>query len=133
VPRKSTGQYPPNWPEIARQVKEAAGWRCIRCGHPDDTQAGYMLGVHHLDLDKSNCAWWNLLALCQRCHLRIQAKVILERPWMFTHSEWFRPYAAGFYAHQAGVRDDREYVMEHLWIMLAVGQPWLFPPGERDF
>lgn len=24
--------YPPDWPEIARDVKERAGWRCERCG-----------------------------------------------------------------------------------------------------
>lgn len=58
-----------------------------------------MLTVHHLDLDKSNCRWWNIPALCQRCHLQIQHRVIMDRPWaMFEHSEWFKPYVAGFYA-----------------------------------
>lgn len=26
------GGYPPDWPEIARRVKERAGWRCEHCG-----------------------------------------------------------------------------------------------------
>jgi len=26
--RKSTGEYPPNWKEIAKAVKDEAGWRC---------------------------------------------------------------------------------------------------------
>ena len=96
--RSSTGQYPPEWPTIALAVKYAAGWKCIRCCHPHDTTLGYVLTVHHLDLDKSNCRWWNLLALCQRCHLTIQAKVNLEQLWPFEHSDWFKPYVAGWYA-----------------------------------
>jgi hypothetical protein len=97
--RASTGTYPPDWPEIAQAVKDAAGWRCVRCAHPHDIAAGYMLTVHHLDLDKSNCRWWNTVALCQRCHLRIQGKVDMDRPWvMADHTEWFRPYVAGAYA-----------------------------------
>ncbi len=54
--------------------------------------------VHHLDGNKANCVWWNLLALCQRCHLQIQGKVIPGQPFIFEHSEWFKVYAAGFYA-----------------------------------
>jgi len=29
-----SGAYPPDWPEISRQAKERAGFRCERCGHP---------------------------------------------------------------------------------------------------
>lgn len=54
--------------------------------------------VHHLDGDKANCRWWNLLALCQRCHLTIQSRVNPHQPYMFEHSDWFKPYVAGFYA-----------------------------------
>lgn len=57
-----------------------------------------ILTVHHLDNDKANCRWWNLAALCQRCHLQIQGKVQMARVYPFEHSEWFRPYAAGYYA-----------------------------------
>jgi len=62
-----------------------------------------MLTVHHLDLNKSNCAWWNLAALCQRCHLEIQGKVIMEQEFMFEHSPWFRPYVAAYYAAALGL------------------------------
>jgi hypothetical protein len=81
-----------------------------------------MLTVHHLDLDKSNCSWWNLAALCQRCHLRIQGKVIMERPWMFEHSTWFKPYAAGYYAHEHHLPEDRPIVEAHLDELLLLGQ-----------
>lgn len=58
-----------------------------------------ILTVHHLDGNKANCRWWNLVALCQRCHLQIQGKVQMARVWPWEHTEWFRPYVAGYYAH----------------------------------
>ena len=59
-----------------------------------------ILTVHHLDGNKANCRWWNLAALCQRCHLEIQGKVVMDRVWPHEHSRWFRPYVAGYYAHR---------------------------------
>jgi len=64
--------YPENWREIAKEVKDRAGWRCELCGHEHDPETGYTLTVHHLDGDPSNCDPENLVALCQRCHLRKQ-------------------------------------------------------------
>jgi 5-methylcytosine-specific restriction endonuclease McrA len=80
MPRKSTGVYPSDWKRIAHDVKEAAGWRCVRCGAPHDSTNGYTLTVHHLDMDCGHSAWWNLLPLCQRCHLSIQGRVNVDRP-----------------------------------------------------
>lgn len=60
-----------------------------------------VLTVHHLRLGeeaKRDLRWWNLAALCQRCHLSIQGKVQMERVWPWPHTDWFRPYAAGWYA-----------------------------------
>ena len=116
------GAYPPNWNEIARQCKEAAGWKCIRCGHAHDPKSGHSLTVHHLDMDPSNCAWYNLAALCQRCHLHIQSKVILERPWLLEHSPWFKIYVAGYYAHLYGWPTDRDYVQDHMDQLIGLGQ-----------
>lgn len=160
--------YPPVWHlTLKHAVREAAGHRCVRCGHPyrrgehplvrelDDegcevfvswspcdehcTHGGPLrivdgmplkleivtvnldgdistasvnldglgmriearwriLTVHHLDMDKANCRWWNLVALCQRCHLDIQWKVKMPRRWLHEHSDWFKPYVAGYYA-----------------------------------
>lgn len=112
--RRSRGAYPKDWPAIARRVKDEAGGACVRCGHGHDVASGYVLTVHHLDGDKSNCEWWNLAALCQRCHLSIQARVDMERVFFFEHSEWFKPYVAGFYAHRAGKPDDRSSVLARL-------------------
>jgi hypothetical protein len=76
-----------------------------------------ILTVHHLDSDKANCRWWNLVALCQRCHLRMQRAVIMDREYHFEHSEWFKPYAAGFYAFKYEGRDilreEAEFRLDH--------------------
>lgn len=74
-----------------------------------------ILTVHHLDEDKANCRWWNLVALCQRCHLSMQKRVVMDRPYHYEHSEWFQPYAAGFYAFKYLGEDlSREEVMARL-------------------
>jgi hypothetical protein len=57
-----------------------------------------ILTVHHLNGVKYDCRWWNLVSLCQRCHLTIQGKVRMERPWVLEHSDWFKPYVAAYYA-----------------------------------
>lgn len=90
-----------------------------------------MLTVHHLDLNKSNCHWWNIPALCQRCHLTIQGKVIIERPWMFEHSDWFKPYVAGYYAFTYGLPDDRPTVELHLKALILIGQGIQPPDLQR--
>ena len=97
---RGSGDYPHDWPAIARRVKEEAGWKCVRCGHAHHLASRHVLTVHHLDGDKANCRWWNIPPLCQRCHLQIQGRVTMERPWIFEHSDWFKPYVAGFYAHK---------------------------------
>lgn len=118
---KGRGQYPENWQLIARQVKEAASWHCIRCGHYNDQPSGHVLTVHHWDGDKSNCRWWNLLALCQRCHLSIQGRVNPEQPYMFEHSNWIKAYAAGFYAFKyMGMEMTREQVEKGMDDLLAL-------------
>lgn len=112
-------EYPDTWPQVAERTKEQAGWRCVRCGHPHSTPsnpqecdelcdltkqpsghqaAQAVLTVHHLDGNKCNLRWFNLVALCQACHLSIQARVQLEQVWPWEHSDWFKPYVAGWYA-----------------------------------
>ena len=112
--------YPNNWDEIARAVKEAADYRCIKCGHPNDkpfnrwSALGHeaspcdlfcqhprdskqrLLTVHHPDLDKGNCELWNLVALCMVCHWRIHARVDIHQLYMFEHAAWIRPHIEEF-------------------------------------
>ena len=88
---KGKGKYPVNWFGIANGVKARAGWRCECCGHPrkkrnakdacgdfcvhPDDGKKRSLTVHHLDMRPENCEWWNLIALCNVCHLRVQGRV----------------------------------------------------------
>jgi hypothetical protein len=173
--------YPPEWHHIGHPmlpvrrgvkdlVREQAGHRCERCGHPyvvgqtspewspcdercthdgpvrcgaygflpmDAATLGRhgeacdaphearwrVLTVHHLNGVKWDLRWWNLAALCQRDHLLIQSRVVMERPWPWPHSDWFRPHAAGFYAaHFLGEDLTREETMGRLDELLEVGQ-----------
>ncbi len=110
--------YPDDWPELAKAAKDAADWRCIRCDRAHRPSEGYCLTVHHWDMNKANCNWWNLLALCQRCHLFIQATIHPSDPFMFEHSDWCKPYAAGFYAfkylNESITREEAEQRMDEL-------------------
>ncbi len=100
-----TGEYPKDWKLIAYTVKEDAGWKCVKCQvpHNPDTSTGNCLTVHHFDGNKSNCEKWNLMPLCQRCHLSVQSRVDPENPLLFVPSLWAFPYIAGFYEAGRGV------------------------------
>lgn len=101
----AAADYPPDWKAIAQRIKDAAGWRCERCKEPHCVERGFMLTVHHLDGNKANCADWNLAALCQRCHLRIQGRVRMDQLFfadIVGVSEWFKPHLAGYLAHVCG-------------------------------
>jgi len=116
VPRS----YPPNWPELATAVKEAAGWRCERCQHIHEPATGHTLTVAHLDPEHGDQRW-NLAALCQRCHLKYEHRLSFRaalcqrchlkyehrlsfrQGYMFAHSAWFESHLAGYrLAEQAG-------------------------------
>lgn len=108
-------QYPDNWKDIADRIKALNGWRCERCGHPHETPSNKadcddkcsheqngkqrVLTVHHLDGNKGNCSDWNLAALCQVCHLQIQAKVNMRQGWLYEHSEWMQPHIEALNEH----------------------------------
>jgi hypothetical protein len=70
--------YPVDWPEIARVVKEAAGYTCQacqkRCRRPGEFYLGweYELTVAHLD-DGYGAAVTTVAALCIRCHFAYDA------------------------------------------------------------
>lgn len=115
-----TGEYAVDGKETRRKAREEAGNKCIRCGHANDVMTGHVLTTHHFDGNKANDAWWNLMALCQRCHLKVQGKVDPRIPFFLRHSEWIKPYVAGFYAHRYEGKDlTREEVMSRIDELLA--------------
>lgn len=86
------------WSTSSSQIAFTIG-EALRDGRLVRVEAQWrILTVHHLDGDKANDEWWNTLPLCQRCHLEIQGKVDPRIPWFLEHSEWFKPFVAGFYA-----------------------------------
>jgi hypothetical protein len=70
--------HPPDWPVIAERVKERAGWRCEWCSaisgrpHPK-TGTTVVLSAAHINHDPSDDREEMLRALCQRCHLGLDA------------------------------------------------------------
>lgn len=98
-----------SWPTMAREalnVDDTHNAGALVVDGKTVEAAWRILTVHHLNGRKHDLRWWNLVSLCQRCHLLIQKTVILERVWPWEHDEWFKPYAAGWYAYS--------YLGEHL-------------------
>ncbi len=84
-------RYPSNWRDFALQVKAAAGWRCEQCRHPHAPKVGYSLTVHHIDGNPRNSCTWNLVALCQRCHLSLHRRQLVGQFWFeFAKPAWMR-------------------------------------------
>lgn len=89
-----------------------------------------ILTVHHLtghwgntEEAKRDLRWWNLAALCQVCHLQIQGKVQMGRPWPSVHTPWFQPHAAGWYAVKyLGLDLTREETLARLDELLELGR-----------
>ncbi len=94
--------------------------------HRDGPVKRRVLTVHHFDGDKENCAWWNLGALCQVCHLQVQGRVRMDQAYMHPHTLWFRLYVAGYYASMVLGEDlMRDEVERRLCELLTAGQPQL--------
>jgi 5-methylcytosine-specific restriction endonuclease McrA len=67
----------PNGETITRDPRTPARWRSHTCGSlctvEDCGASRVVITVAHVDHDESNNEPGNLLALCQRCHLRMDA------------------------------------------------------------
>jgi 5-methylcytosine-specific restriction endonuclease McrA len=73
-------EYHPKWSLISRLIRfHRANNRCEECGAPNYkphpvTGSKVVLTVAHMNHDKTVNKFWNLKALCQRCHLRHDIK-----------------------------------------------------------
>ena len=69
-------EYPPNWEEIRKKILKRAGNRCELCGAENykphwKTGSKVILTIHHINFNREDNRDCNLIALCQRCHLRL--------------------------------------------------------------
>lgn len=83
-----------------------------------------MLTVHHFTGDKGCNEPWNLMALCQRCHLSVQARVDPETPLLMEPADWARPYIAGFYESGRGMPGPTYDLLGWIEKYEAQVQPW---------
>lgn len=69
-------KYPVNWDDIAYRKKDAAGWKCEKCGIPHmfDGTMGSCITVHHPNLDTENPDA-ETEVLCARCHLKAESRL----------------------------------------------------------
>ncbi len=79
-------RYGDNWQDIARQVKEAACWRCRHCGQQclrpgekpkEMTRSEWTmltLTVHHSNYTPEDNRTENLIPLCSPCHIRLHTR-----------------------------------------------------------
>lgn len=79
ISKENRKLYPKNWKALSLQIRKDAKNKCELCDaknhklHPI-TKSNVVLTVHHLDFNPRNNELWNLIALCQRCHNRIDRK-----------------------------------------------------------
>ncbi len=76
---ENKARYPANWKEIRAHILTRAGHKCEWCAavnyepHPI-SGSKVVLTIAHLDHAPEHNHESNLAALCQRCHLRYDAK-----------------------------------------------------------
>lgn len=79
ISKEKRALYPTDWKQISWEVRTKAGNKCELCdamngaAHPI-TGSKVVLTVHHLDFNPANCERYNLIAVCQRCHNRLDSK-----------------------------------------------------------
>jgi len=79
IRKEDRALYPKNWKEISLKVKQEQRWKCLFCdaahGQPNPkTGAIVVLTTAHYDGFPGNWERYNLGALCQRCHNRLDGK-----------------------------------------------------------
>ena len=68
--------YPDNWDKISQLIREKANNECELCYAPNGfshpkTSSQVVLTVHHINYDPTDNRRINLIALCQKCHNRL--------------------------------------------------------------
>jgi 5-methylcytosine-specific restriction endonuclease McrA len=85
--------YPDDWKLISKAVIKKAGNKCELCNADNyeshwKTGSKVVLTVHHIDCDKNNNSKFNLIALCQRCHLRLDLETHISKRHKVDKNYW---------------------------------------------
>lgn len=67
-------EYPSDWWRIREKIRERDNRTCQICRRPS-VVFEQKLDVHHIDANKENVDWSNLITLCHSCHARWQMQV----------------------------------------------------------
>jgi len=62
-------EYPENWPQFSRRLREEMDWQCELCGR-SFADSPERLHVHHKNGRKSDNGRSNLQVLCADCHAK---------------------------------------------------------------
>ena len=54
-------------------IRRRDNWKCQKCGAPQEEFIN-KLPVHHIDYDKNNCGYENLITLCKLCNTKVNSK-----------------------------------------------------------
>ena len=69
----SNSPYPVEFRETLKEdIRERDHHVCRLCGVPQQ-ELLRKLDVHHIDYDKTNLDWWNLISLCRKCNGKVNA------------------------------------------------------------
>jgi 5-methylcytosine-specific restriction endonuclease McrA len=71
-------KYPKNWKMIRQEIIWRSNDRCELCNAENymphwKTNSKVVLTVHHINFNPQDNRMCNLIALCQRCHIKLDA------------------------------------------------------------
>ena len=123
--------YPDNWDEIAKGIKDKNHWKCERCGVLHDPLNGYTMTVHHLIPDTFLIDSWNLACLCQRCHLTVQDRIDMDTIYLLKYTNWLSHHLGG-YRRWRNRQRRRKFFIKMIFLLYCYLQKikeWLFYEG----
>ena len=63
-------KYGDNWTsKLREQIRQRDNFTCQECG-TKQKEIGYKLDIHHIDFNKFNNKYYNLISLCKSCHCK---------------------------------------------------------------
>jgi len=93
MPIKDWSKYPKEWKKISKAVIEKANNCCKLCPSANykphwKTGSKVVLTVHHIDGNINNNSKYNLIALCQRCHLILDLELHIGKRTKINKKYW---------------------------------------------